>query len=69
MRRRRKVTVNCAIAKPQPRDNLGGWALNRLRQIRDNHLDLLKYVSALDTTNQLKKCFQCHVPCCQQVLL
>ena len=41
------------MVKPQPRDGLGGWALNRLRQIRDKHLDLLKYVSAWDTTNQL----------------
>ena len=43
------------MVKPQPRDGLGGWALNRLRQIRDKHLDLLKYVNATawDITNQL----------------
>ena len=32
------------LVQPQPRDGLGGWALNtRLRQIRDNHSDLLMY--------------------------
>ena len=45
------------LVKPQPRSGLGGWALNRLRQIRDNHLDLLKYFNATawEITNHLKK--------------
>ena len=38
------ASYNNLMIKPQPplsNYGLGGWALNRLRLIRDNHLDLL----------------------------